>query len=50
MISLSCFQATDFALFFFRVAAAFFAEADRSSAVLADEAAPPLLPPFLLET
>jgi hypothetical protein len=43
-------HAPDFALFRLRVAAAFFAEAERSSAVRDDDAAPPFLPPFFLET
>ena len=38
------------ALFFLRVAAAFFAEAERCSGVRALEAAPPFLPPALLDS
>ncbi len=34
----------------FRVAAAFLADADRSSVVRDADAAPPFLPPFLLDT
>jgi hypothetical protein len=40
----------DFALFRLRVAAAFLADADRSPAARDADAAPPFLPPFLLDT
>ena len=43
-------QSRAFAFFRFRVAAAFLAEADRSAGERAAAAAPPILPPFSLET